>query len=290
MCREISKGGRRCPYHSSPLVMSVASARTSIRRWESKLYAAEASGADDATLNHALSKLGAAEVRLRDREQTRVGTPVAHHEPEHPAARPLPAPRPTQAHAITRERVDAMSWDELADEHARLSGDPEAQARLEELVEDRERREAVVYSPPSRNLSEEDMAWIRGESTEGQSESIPDGRADDARVSRIDWARQQYDDYVAVHYDRAMIATNGQMVNERGRLAGIDSYSLFSGPVARVKKYGSEELQGFFGQNGRHTFQSFRYSLFKWRSDYKAHENARNEDFGHVPHVEQHTW
>ena len=41
---------------------------------------------------------------------------------------------------------------------------------------------------------------------------------------------------------------------------------------------------------GRHTFQSFRYSLYKWRSDYKAHENARNEDFGHVPHVEQHTW
>jgi hypothetical protein len=291
MCRAITKGGRRCPYHSDNRVMSVASARTSIRRWEAKLYAAEATGADDATLNHALSKLGAAEVRLRDREQTRVGTPVAHREPDHPAAQPLPAPRPTRAHSITRERVDAMSWDELADEHARLGDDPEAQARLEEWVEDRERRESVAsYDYPTRNLSDEDLAWIRGENQDGRTSSIPDGRTSDARVSQNDWARQQYDDYVAVQYDRAMIATNGQMVNERGRLAGVDSYSLFSGPVARVKRYGSEELQGFFGQNGRHTFKSFRYSLFKWRSDYTAHENAKNEDFGHVPHVTQHIW
>ena len=71
MCRAISQGGRRCPYHSDDRVMSVASARTIIRRWEAKLYAAETAGADDATLHHALSKLGAAEVRLRDREQAR---------------------------------------------------------------------------------------------------------------------------------------------------------------------------------------------------------------------------
>lgn len=291
MCRAISQGGRRCPYHSDDRVMSVASARTSIRRWEAKLYAAETAGADDATLHHALSKLGAAEVRLRDREQARVGTPVAHREPDHPAAHPLPAPSPTQAHTITRERVDAMSWDELAQAHTRLVGDPEAQARLEELVEDREHRESIaLYTSPSRNLSEADLAWIRGENPNGPTSSIPDGRVDDARVNQNDWARQQYDDYVAVHYDRAMVATNGQMVNEAGRLAGIDSYSLFSGPVARVKKYGSDELQGFFGQNGRHTFTSFRYSLFKWRSDYTAHENARNEDFRHVPHIDQHTW
>lgn len=158
-------------------------------------------------------------------------------------------------------------------------------------MEDRERRESVAsHDYPRRNLSDEDLAWIRGENQDGQTSSLPDGRTSDERVSQNDWARQQYDDYVAVQYDRAMIATNGQMVNERGRLAGVDSYSLFSGPVARVKKYGSEELQGFFGQNGRHTFASFHYSLFTWRSDYTAHENAKNEDFGDVPHVTQHTW
>lgn len=199
----------------------------------------------------------------------------------------LPDASFVRTHTVTRERVDAMSWDE----HTRLAHDPEAQARLEDLVEDRERRESVAsYDYPTRNLSDEDLAWIRGENQDGQTSSLPEGRTSDARVSQNDWARQQYDDYVAVQYDRAMIATNGQMVNEAGRLAGVDSYSLFSGPVARVKKYGTEELQGFFGQNGRHTFKSFRYSLFKWRSDYKAHENAKNEDFGHVPHVTQHTY
>ena len=72
------------------------------------------------------------------------------------------------------------------------------------------------------------------------------------------------------------------MVNEEGARKGIDDFSLFSGPVSRVKKYGSEELQSWFANNGRHTLASYRHQMYGWAQDAKAAHNARMEDFDNV--------
>ena len=57
---------------------------------------------------------------------------------------------------------------------------------------------------------------------------------------------------------------------------------LFTGPVSRAKKYGTEELQSWFAVNGRHTLGSFRYALFGWASDNAASRRNRMEGWEHA--------
>jgi len=54
-------------------------------------------------------------------------------------------------------------------------------------------------------------------------------------------------------YNEAETATTGYMLNRRGREAGINPRSLFTGPESRVRKYGSEELLEYFERHGRPT-------------------------------------
>lgn len=59
-------------------------------------------------------------------------------------------------------------------------------------------------------------------------------------------------------YLEAEAATKGNMLNRRGREAGIDERTLFRGPESRVRKYGSEELLNYFEENPRPTEAYFR--------------------------------
>jgi hypothetical protein len=56
-------------------------------------------------------------------------------------------------------------------------------------------------------------------------------------------------------------ATNGYMLGPAGKKAGIDPYSLFTGPQSRARKYASPELKEWFDQNGRPTVADLRASL-----------------------------
>jgi hypothetical protein len=53
-------------------------------------------------------------------------------------------------------------------------------------------------------------------------------------------------------------ATKGNMLNRRGREAGIDERSLFRGPESRARKYASEELLNYWEDNPRPTEAYFR--------------------------------
>jgi hypothetical protein len=53
-------------------------------------------------------------------------------------------------------------------------------------------------------------------------------------------------------------ATKGNMLNRRGREAGINERSLFRGPEARARKYASEELLNYWEDNPRPTEAYFR--------------------------------
>jgi hypothetical protein len=52
-------------------------------------------------------------------------------------------------------------------------------------------------------------------------------------------------------YRAAETATTGYMVNRRGREAGVDPRSLFTGPESRARKYGSDELLNYFEANAQ---------------------------------------
>ncbi|GAB3244380.1 hypothetical protein [Arthrobacter pigmenti] len=286
MCRPLAQGGRRCPFHSDPGIAAIANAKTSVRRWDQKLNAAEAID-DETKMQHAVDKYGAALTRLTHREQACAGKLTASASAEGGAHRsPLPAPHPTKAGQYSKETVAAMSWDELADEYAALNDDPEAQERLEELIEDRESQEVGQVYRSSPEALEEDVqgtydavGWTGGD--ELTNPTLRPAR----NLSKLEVAREEYESYVYAQFDAAMEHTNGNFLNREGAARKIDAMSLFSGPVNRVKKYGSEELQAFFGMRGRHTLASFRYGLYQWRTDRQAAVNAKTEGFEDVAHV-----
>lgn len=60
-------------------------------------------------------------------------------------------------------------------------------------------------------------------------------------------------------YERAAEELRGELLNRRGREQGIDPYSLFVGPSARVLAYASEELLEWWchPQNQRVTVEEF---------------------------------
>lgn len=70
-------------------------------------------------------------------------------------------------------------------------------------------------------------------------------------------ARQAYDDALVAAYVAAEEATNGRLLNDRGRRADIDALSLFMGPEIRAHAYASEELRDWWAQHPRVTFEDF---------------------------------
>lgn len=74
-------------------------------------------------------------------------------------------------------------------------------------------------------------------------------------------ARAAYKDEVRRRTVMAENATNGYMLNPKGKQAGIDPYSLFTGPESRARKYASPELKEWFDQNGRPTAADFQAQL-----------------------------
>lgn len=285
MCRPIAEGGRRCPYHSDPRIKAIENARQASKRMEERLSAAEATGISDAHLERRVGRLVEAHERTHQREQAVAAAGVQGGPGGQPdtasGQQPLGEARPSRASEITADRVNSMDWDELADLGAGLDDDPDAWDKLETLVNERESREA---EESSQKQHDEFNAWLAGGSTGGDNPVTNPAARSSRKLTPHERAREEYDSYVASHYDSAENEI-GFMLNKEGRAKGIDAYSLFSGPVSRAKKYGSEELQSWFGRNGRQTLASYRHSIMGWASDRKAFERARTEGFENVAHV-----
>ena len=79
-----------------------------------------------------------------------------------------------------------------------------------------------------------------------------------------EWRRmkEQYDLYHEAAYEQAETACNGVLLNERGKKAGVDAYSLFKGPWARARAYASEELIEHWSRHPRLTVAEFER---QWR-------------------------
>lgn len=277
--------------------MAVASAKQSAQRLQKRLDKLEDEGAADYKLQRGVDRLCNAYERLGEREQETI--PALHQEkesePEPGAPAPLPPPSLTAADSLTADTIENLSWDEIAEMSGELWDDPEASEKLEILVNDRERRENQGGTDstgwpggtdstgwPSGTDS---TGWPGGMASAGESDWVSDPTARPSRkLTPHEIAREQYECYVYAQHAR-MESELSFHLNEEGNRKRIDTLSLFSGPVSRVKKYGSEELQSWFARNGRETLASFRHGLFGWNSDAKAAKNARLESFDNVAHV-----
>lgn len=253
--------------------MALASAKQAADRMSQRLDRVEDQLSDTA-LENRVNRLIAAHQRVHDRTQEAAEHLPAAPAPDNgPAPEPLGAPAPSIADTITPESVEKASWGELADLASKVWNDPEAANKLEILIDKKEHDEKVHN------------AWITGSAPplDENHLSNPASRPE-RKLNPHERAREEYDHYIYGQYLKMQNELSFTL-NDEGKRKGIDDFSLFSGPVSRVKKYGSEELQGWFANNGRETLGSFRHGLFGWGSDAKAAKTAHKEDFSHVAHV-----
>jgi hypothetical protein len=79
--------------------------------------------------------------------------------------------------------------------------------------------------------------------------------------------RAEYDGTLYAMYEAAEAATNGAMLNARGREKRIDPLSLFMGTQARALAYASEELVEHWETHPRVTFAKFEQ---RWQREREA--------------------
>ncbi|MCF4122189.1 hypothetical protein L1785_14505 [Antribacter sp. KLBMP9083] len=82
--------------------------------------------------------------------------------------------------------------------------------------------------------------------------------------------RAEFDLVVQAAYEAAEEVTNACLLNRRGRAAGIDSFSLMTGPYARVEAYGSRELVEHFETVGRPSLERFEREWLAARTEWPA--------------------
>lgn len=81
-------------------------------------------------------------------------------------------------------------------------------------------------------------------------------------------------DFAHAQYLAAESATRGNLLNKRGRAAGIEPFSLWQGPESRAMAYASWELAEFWQKSPRCTVQRYRDQLAAARRA-EADERAR---------------
>jgi hypothetical protein len=113
-------------------------------------------------------------------------------------------------------------------------------ARGAESGSDARARDQVLYEMQRR-----DVAAERAEARE------------ERRRTRYAASRSEKRAVIENEYVRAEAATNGYMLNERGREAGVEPRTLFTGPESRARKFASEELLEYWEHNPRPTQAMF---------------------------------
>lgn len=144
--------------------------------------------------------------------------------------------------AVRPERLQALTDEQLADVYQRWS---DRRFVVDAVTAEADRRDRV------------------DEKARRKAARLDRRRAKEARM------RDAYQEWVEASYLMAEEFTRGHLLNETGKAAGVDSFSLFSGQGARARKYASPELLEFWTFRPRIT-----YSEFKAGAREAAHEES----------------
>lgn len=204
-----------------------------------------------------------------------------------------PEPRRPRA---ARRPVAQLSDDQLADHFHELSrADRLDEARARDVLAEMERRDAAV-TPEQRHIDVLVAKGVPYRDAYAQAHDLdPDQLDREERAALVDAARRAgetrtqtvrrlYAEHVHHQFLAAEVASRGHLLNQRGRAAGIDPLSLFSGPTNRARAYASEELKRFWERNRRSTWTQFEAETtggFRQRAAARASRARGNErDFG----------
>lgn len=243
--------------------------------------------------------------RIRDR-----AAQVASAVPEDDTAEPAARPNMTVTEAGPSERrLRAMTDGEVAALFARYSTEQNWDA-VQAIADDLDRRDRERAWLVNRNTDDHwdtdreqtdqdkavDALIARGYDWAEAFEQVYGGDAERIRgeqrrtaVDRrdnetIDQAvRRAYDSDTYDRWLRAETDLAGHLLNARGRAAGIDPITLFSGTATRARAYASEDLMRWWADHQRVTFTEFRAQALGRGRDRRAAQltgaGANGRDF-----------
>lgn len=187
------------------------------------------------------------------------------------------------AGGLSDQQIRAMGDDELFGLFAELSKkDDLDEPLMKRLIADMDRRDGA---PPELTPEQKQVDALVAQGRDflsayaevhGRDEAALQAEQSRAAVTRRpgertrDAVRRSFDEFTGLQYLLAEQATNGHMLSKAGQAAGIDPLTLFSGPITRARKYASEDLARWWGENGRMNLTEFRAQVLGGAKDKAA--------------------
>jgi hypothetical protein len=172
------------------------------------------------------------------------------------------------AKALRRHADNPRRSQNVVDELDRRDEEDKS-ARLRALYAETPKSEADrnrVYQGLVNEGENPEDAWAHAHGTNPEAMQkqavIADLRAKGHKGGGFDaLTRDAFKDEVRRRIVSAEAATNGYLLSPEGKKAGIDPWTLFTGPESRARKYASSELKEWWDQNGRPTAADFQANL-----------------------------
>jgi hypothetical protein len=170
-------------------------------------------------------------------------------------------PRARKAAVPHARDLSKLDDDQLAGRFAQLSKqDTLDEPALRQVIAEMDRREQGPKRPYAPSVDEVGVdAGL--ESGKGYRAAVADwvGRRKGETTEQA--VRRYHNEWLDLSYLQAEQATRGHMLSPAGRAAHVDARSLFSGTLARARKYASEELQRHWAEHPRVSYGEFKAQL-----------------------------
>jgi hypothetical protein len=186
------------------------------------------------------------------------------------------------ADTVTYHSTLHMSDGDLAEMMSKHADDPAVFDKIMEVMDERDAKYMTVQTKATgaaiKSLDEKPPAPIKLDPSPTTNPAARKPR----NLSQREVASEEYQNYAMAQYSRALDDLNGVLLNAKGKAhaqaaGGFDlSMNIFSGSAVTARKYASEELLGWWEEQGRETLGSFRYKLYGWDTDRKAAQTVRN--------------
>lgn len=204
---------------------------------------------------------------------------------QHLQLSPVQAQPPSRAREFTLTATADWSDEKLEVEvtNCAMAGDGPGLEALERLMTAREAVAQIAQAHRRQDTDHLVQAWA-ARHTEPVWATTPSpllnpGRRGPERLTPDQQTRADYETYIDTQWLQAESDCHGVLLARESRGAGVDSRSLFSGPISRAMKHSSAELQSWWGAHGRLTYAAFRHQALGRACDAAAAERVRMETF-----------